>query len=117
MISWYRQVDNAKSSLEVVAISRDYFATWSPEELARLPEGCRPGRIRDEEDVEALHGKLVDEYRNTRASGDELSALQQITSFLVRASIRIAELRDGAPKAGSSAPPKGPMKSAAPREN
>jgi hypothetical protein len=116
MSSWYRQVDNAKSALEVVAIVRDYLAGWSPEELARIPEACRPGRIRDEEDVETLHSKLVEEYRGTRASGDELSALQHLTSFLVRASIRIAELRDPS-KGGSSAPTTGPMTSLTPREN
>jgi hypothetical protein len=117
MISWYRQIDNAKSVLEVLAIARDYIATWSPQELARLPDRCRPGKIRDEEDIESLHSQLVEEYRDTRASGDQLSSLQQLTSFLARASIRIAELRDGASKASSGSPSAGPMSSAAPREN
>lgn len=111
MIAWYHQIDDAKSPLEVVAITRDYLASWTPRELARLPAACRPGKLRDEEDIELLHSRLVDEYRNTRASGEELSSLQQLTSLLVRASIRIAELRDGPSPGGSS----GPAKSAAPR--
>jgi hypothetical protein len=117
MPSSYRQIDNAKSSAEVVALVRDYLASWSPEELARLPEIVRPGRIRDEEDVDTLHGKLVEEYRTTRASGDELAALQQITGLLVRATIRIAGLRDSAAKGGSSAPATGPMNSAPPNRS
>jgi hypothetical protein len=114
MSSSHRQIDNAKTPAEVAAVVRDYLATWSPEELARLPEAVRPGRIRDEEDVDTLHGNLVEEYRTTRASGAELAALQLITSVLVRATIRIAQLRDSTTKSGSSAAPAGPMKSASP---
>ena len=92
MISWYRQVDSAKSSLEVVAVARDFMASWSPHDLARLPDACRPGKLRDEIDIENLHGLLVDEYRDTRASGEKLESLQELMSFFVRASMRIAEL-------------------------
>jgi hypothetical protein len=116
MIAWYRQIDSAKSTLEVVSIVRDYLATWTPHELSRLPPACRPGRLRDEQDVETLHSALVDEYRNTRATGEDLDLLQQLTSLLVRASIRLAELGDKGPKGGSSAPHT-PMKSASPRES
>jgi hypothetical protein len=117
MISWYRQLANAKGTLEVVAIVRDYLTTWTPHDLARLPQAARPGRIRDEEDVELLHSAAVEEYRSTRATGEDLDLLQQLTSLLVRASMRIAELRDTGSKGGSGAPDSGPMKSAAPREH
>lgn len=92
MISWYRQLEGAKSSLEVVAVARDFAASWSPQDLARLPDACRPGKMRDEIDIENLHALLVDEYRDTRASGEELESLQEVTSFFVRASMRIVEL-------------------------
>ena len=93
MLSWFQQLDTARNPAEVVAVTRDYVATWSPEELARLPRTCRPGRLRTPEDIEELHACAVDAYRSTRASGYELTALQLITSFLVRASIRLAQLR------------------------
>jgi hypothetical protein len=92
MSTWHRQLDDAKSVAEVVSIARDFLATLTPRELARLPESCRPGKIRDESDIAELHGRLAEEYRTTRASGDELTTLQLITSLMVRASIRIAEL-------------------------
>jgi hypothetical protein len=92
MSTWHRQLDDAKSVAEVVSISRDFLATLTPRELARLPESCRPGKIRDESDIAELHGRLAEEYRTTRASGDELTTLQLITSLMVRASVRIAEL-------------------------
>jgi len=92
MISWYGQLESAGSIAAVVAIARDYGAMLSPEEIVMLPPGARPGRIRDEADVTELHGRLVEEYRKTRASGAELALLQRVTGFFVRASVRIAEL-------------------------
>ena len=92
MSSWFQQIDAAKTPFEVVNITRDYLATWTPDELARLPVQCRPGRIKDEQDIDQLHVFLVEEYGRGRLSDDALSALQRITSFIVRASVRIAQL-------------------------
>lgn len=112
MVTWYRLLDNATNSLEVVAIARDYLATWTPDEIARLPAAVRPGKLRDERDIEDLHSTLVAEYRDTVATGPALEALQRLTTFMVRATIRIAELTE--PKVtGEAASSK--QKDAAPR--
>jgi hypothetical protein len=92
MSSWIHQLDTAKAVPEVVSIVRDYLATWTPAELARLPAHCRPAKIRDESDIASMHERLAEEYRATRASGDALTSLQLLTAFVVRASVRIAEL-------------------------
>src|SRR5688572_23303316 len=94
MTSWFQQLDNSRDTAEVVSIVRDYFATWTPQEIARLPVQARPQRTRATEDVEELHACAVEAYRTTRASGDELTALQLMTGFLVRASMRLAHLRN-----------------------
>ena len=94
MLVWYQLVDNARTGLEVAAVARDYLASWGPQEISLLPVAIRPGRIRDEQDVELLHENAIEEYRGTKATGDALDALQRMTSFLVRAVIRIAELRE-----------------------
>lgn len=112
MVTWYRLLDSARGPLEVVAIARDYLATWTPEEMARLPAAVRPGKLRDERDIEELHSSLVDEYRTTTATGLALDALQRLTTFMVRAAIRISELSE--PKA-TSEPAATKPKSAAPR--
>jgi len=116
--SWYTQLDRAKSANDVVNVARDFIATWSPEDLALLPESCRPGRLRDEEDIEALHATLVEAYRESRATGRELDALQRLTSFVVRASIRVSEVSGNASGGtGGSFPSADPGKSASPGEN
>ena len=116
MVSWFALLDSAKTPFEVVGVARDFLATWTPEELGRIPESCRPGKLRDETDIESLHGCLVEDYRRSRATGPALKSLQELTSFVVRASIRLAELSEAKPSGGSSGPSAGPMKSAPPND-
>lgn len=92
MSTGHRQIEEAVTVAEVVAIARDFLATLTPRELARLPARCRPGKTRDETDIAELHAQLAEEFRLTRASGDELTTLQALTGFMVRASLRIAQL-------------------------
>jgi hypothetical protein len=117
MTSWYSQLDRAKTAGDAVAVARDFMATWSPDELALLPASCRPGRLRDEEDIEALHATLVETYRDSRATGRELDALQRLTSFVVRASIRLAELTGESGGGSGGIASTGSSKSASPGEN
>jgi len=102
MTSWFSHLERAKNAPEIVSVARDFLASWTPHELALLPPECRPGRLRDAEDVETLHSTLVEAYRVSRSTGKELEALQRLTSFIVRASIRLAEVAAG-PSGGASA--------------
>ena len=111
---WFVQLDRAKSVPDVISVARDFMATWTPAELATLPEECRPARLRDEHDIEALHSCLVEQYRASRATGPDLQNLQRLTSFVVRASIRLAELAPPSSDAPGGGP-EGPAKSAAAR--
>ena len=92
MLNWFRQLDDAATTDQVVAIARDYFASWTPEELARLPRACRPGRMKSERDLEDLHLCVVEEFGRSEATGDDLATLQRLTSFVVRACVRSAQL-------------------------
>jgi hypothetical protein len=112
--TWFAQLDRAQSIPEVIAVTRDFLATWTPGELALLPEASRPSRVRDEEDLENLHSSLVEEYRSSRASGEALDALQRLTSFVVRASIRLAEISPRSSR-GRGEDPNEPEESLAPQ--
>jgi hypothetical protein len=105
MISWFGQLESAQSPSAIAAIVRDYLALWSPEEIALLPVAVRPGRVRDGADVSELNGRLVEAYRNTRATGDALAALQRLSGFFARAAVRIGQLGDdGTPEESREAP-------------
>ena len=94
--SWFRQLDQATSVAEVVAITRDFFALWSPEEIVQLPASCQPARFRDATDLDNLHRSAVEEFRNTRATGPELVLLKKLAGFMGRACMRIAQLNSEA---------------------
>ena len=46
-----QQLHAAATEREVVNVVREYLVGWAPSELAMLPQECRPGRIRDTEDI------------------------------------------------------------------
>jgi hypothetical protein len=86
------RIERACTEDEVIGVVLDYLATWQPDELVLLPSACRPGRVKDAEDLEILHSILAEEFRRNTLAGDQLAALRRMTAFVVRASIRIAEL-------------------------
>ena len=58
---WFSRVSAASSVKDVLDIVRDFLASWTPLDIARLPAGARPqGRFVDTEDVAsyALRVKL-----------------------------------------------------------
>ena len=60
---------------------------------------------------------FVGTFSLCRFSEEDLRLLQELTSFIVRASIRVAELGNGAPTGGSENPGAGPTKAASPPES
>src|SRR5262249_39113491 len=50
-LGWQGQLDQADRPDAVLAVARDYLAQVSPEEVALLPEECRPMRLVDADDV------------------------------------------------------------------
>src|SRR5260221_624595 len=124
MLTWHRDIEKTTNTLQVVRLAREYLAALSPSDFARiphnclpghvidesdisrysarLPQACRPGRLRDEQDVELLHTSLVEAYRETREAGENLTALQEMTGMVVRASIRIVEIGDASKPSGEN---------------
>ena len=98
-------LDSAASPDEVAAIVRDYFALWSPEEIALLPERCRPPHVRDASDLEELHRCAVEAFRKSRATGEALALLRKLTGFVASACVRLAQLREAAANAGEARRP------------
>ena len=80
---------HANSEEEVVDLVRSFLAGWRPEELAEIPSACRPGKIRDAEDV----GDLAYELTRARiaASGPQ-QLLKEMEVFFAQACSRLSEL-------------------------
>ena len=88
MSTWQNRLDAATSEAEVVSVARDFLATFSPYDLARLPEVSRPGKLVDGNDVGAYALTLV------RSNCDDgigtARCLQMLSTFFSRASERIS---------------------------
>ena len=80
---------SAPSEEEVVRLVREFIAEWRPEDLARVPDACRPAKIRDGEDIADCAFSL------TRSRMDEAESnplLAEMESFMAQACVRISEL-------------------------
>lgn len=90
---WLATVGAADSERHVVAAALDYLATWTPSEISRLPTECRPGRIKDGDDISDMAYKLSREHLSSFGPLDDRLLLERLMGFFVHAAARIAELR------------------------
>lgn len=89
---WTRELQAATTEKEVVYAVRDYSAMLSRDEIARLPQSCRPPPIRDADDVsswglEALRAKLA-----ICADTDHVALILNVEAFLSAALHRLAQI-------------------------
>jgi hypothetical protein len=94
-ITWQHHLDAARRVDEVVAAARDYLATLAPQDLAALPDGCRPpAKIVDADDVSTYAFDLVRfecEVHETR------ELVYKLARFFSHASMRLAQLTARSP--------------------
>lgn len=89
-MSWQDQLDAATTEADVVAVVREFMATVSPWEVARLPEGLRPRKITDASDItqyafELVRGDVLDNEGTQRA-------LHRLAHLFSRASLRLSAI-------------------------
>lgn len=96
---------SAGSESEVVAIARDYLRDWHPSELAELPAECRPGKIRDGEDINDLAFALTRARISDQTERFNRHRLGEMEAFMAKACARLAELEGMAPSHRNSSDP------------
>jgi hypothetical protein len=89
---WATVLAEAHAESQVVSVVRDFVASITPEELAHLPAGVRPGRFVDAVDVNDF--ALVVALHNLAPNSNEPEpGLQvRIGTFFAAASHRLAQL-------------------------
>jgi hypothetical protein len=107
ILSWPESLAEASTESQVVDVARDYLATLSHEEFARLPESLRPPKLVDAADITAYAFELVrEECRDEEAQG----IVQRLAHIMSRASIRLSEIMVAGdpfiPSPGSSPQPR-----------
>jgi len=90
---WRNLILAAAHESEIVGLVRDHLALWTPEEIARLPEECRPPRIRDAEDVSRWAFELASTHcaQNTSEAND--ATLDRMLEFVTQAAMRLSALK------------------------
>ena len=77
------------SEEELVELVRVYLGSWRPEELAQIPAPCRPGKVRDSEDV----GDCAYELTKARiAASGQQDLLVEMETFFAQACSRLSAL-------------------------
>jgi hypothetical protein len=89
-LSWQDRLHAAASEAEVVAVTREFIAQFSPSEIAELPEACRPWRFVDGSDVTDYAFDLV-RHRCEEGQGAEFT-MQRLTAFFSSANARLSQL-------------------------
>lgn len=89
---WQPHLAAASTEPEVVAVVRDYLATWSPDEIARLPQECRPGRIKDGEDVARFAFELATCHCGAALPDADDELLTRMLVVVSHACTRISEI-------------------------
>ena len=87
-ITWQTRLDRASSEREVVSISRDFMAQFSPNEIASIPENCRPGKITDASDITSVAFELA----RDDCHGDGESVIAKVGVFFASASDKLSRL-------------------------
>jgi hypothetical protein len=90
--SRHAEVRRAASVDEVISLAVDYRASWTPWQLARIPEPYRPPRIRRPEDVEAMARVLAAEPAVFCGVRSDAALVQDFASFFLAAAVRMREL-------------------------
>lgn len=85
------------SEADVVDLVRDYVGDWLPEELAQLPLNCRPGKLRDSEDLNDLAVNLARACVSFEVEPEQLRVIDEMDAFVGQAVRRIAELERRVP--------------------
>jgi len=104
-VSWSDRLDAARNENELLEVARDFLATFSPYDLARLPESMRPGRLVDANDVSELAFVLLSHGAHDVSGAPR--GLHRLRRFFTHASVRVSELM-AAPSVREVIPPPRP---------
>ncbi len=96
---WERRLDTAQSVDEVLEFTRDYLRSLAPEHFARLPEDCRPGPIKYDDDIDYWAYRLGERYCAENDEPVDGSLLHDLLDYFLHALIRLAQLRRNLPGA------------------
>jgi hypothetical protein len=100
---WKALLDDAQSERDVVTLTRDYLATWTPEEIAALPADCRPGLMHDAEDITYWAFEYTRRHIASEGEPAISSPLLKLRTFFGHAAARMSQVTSASSQTAPSA--------------
>jgi hypothetical protein len=91
----HKALSAAATIEEIVRVTSEYLASWSHEDLERLPDGCRPAWVKSRHDIEFWADRLACESGKASTATihlDDERKLDRMTSHFLIASVRLRQL-------------------------
>ena len=92
VITTYADLSAAATVEEVMGVTRAFLASWTPEELASLPAGCRPSRVHGPQDIEQWADRLLLASQAALLADDE-RRLDRLTTHFLIASVKLRQVQ------------------------
>lgn len=89
LLTWQRRLAEAFTTEQVLWVVKDFLTSWHPEEIAALPDGCRPGPLDSADDVALYAYTLITSQCEAEESN---AALHRMATFFAAASNRMSSL-------------------------
>lgn len=93
MPDWRGYLSAASSEEDIVKLTRDFVASWQPADISRLPTPCRPGRIRDGDDISHWAYELAQAHCRIQAGDEQDQLVMRMLAFFSEAAMRVAEVK------------------------
>jgi hypothetical protein len=89
-LSWQGRLVAASSAAEVIEVARNFVATFTVLEIARLPQACRPPELASANDVAEYAFALV--RHNCDDNDGSARLAYRLASFFSNASTRLSRI-------------------------
>ena len=90
--AWLSQIENARSTRDLLGILRDYLNAMTVEQVAELPQGCSAENISTAAEIQEWAVTLARE--DLKGDGAEHSALHQAAVVFTAAGARLPRMTD-----------------------
>lgn len=90
-IGWQARLNESSTQAQIVSICNQFLAMWSRDELAQLPEACRPRKALALEEVNPYAVGLALQLEAMDIATAPM--LHRMSMFFTKAALRLAEIR------------------------
>src|SRR5512141_550626 len=92
---WHLALSRVKTHPALLSLCNDFLDSWTQEQLAQLPENCRPSRFAALDDIKYWVGVLSESLLAQPEDNATQDALRYMLGFLFSASDRMFEIHGG----------------------